>query len=150
MNRPDSAARPSSPPTHNESSFVTAVQAYLHSAEQQLSPEVQQQLQTRRQRVLDKQASHLWVGTGSTASLMGLWTQLRSAHLGHYLMLTLVLLTLWFGFGSNTDNGNNTLISSVSVENDDIDSALLSDDLPLNAYLDAGFHTWLTQKSSQH
>ena len=28
-------------------------------------------------------------------------------------------------------------------ENEEIDSALLADDLPINAYLDQGFHVWL-------
>lgn len=31
---------------------------------------------------------------------------------------------------------------------EDEDSALLSDDLPINAYLDKGFDTWLAQNSS--
>lgn len=30
-------------------------------------------------------------------------------------------------------------------ENEEIDSALLADDLPINAYLDYGFHAWLDQ-----
>ena len=37
-------------------------------------------------------------------------------------------------------------------ENEEIDSALLADDLPINAYLDRGFRTWLdhsAQPSSQ-
>ncbi|TRZ67319.1 MAG: DUF3619 family protein [Rhodocyclaceae bacterium] len=37
-------------------------------------------------------------------------------------------------------------------ENEEIDSALLADDLPINAYLDRGFRTWLEhspQSSSQ-
>ena len=32
-------------------------------------------------------------------------------------------------------------------ENEEIDSALLADDLPINAYLDHGFHAWLEQPS---
>lgn len=34
-------------------------------------------------------------------------------------------------------------------ENEEIDSALLSDDLPINAYLDHGFHAWLAQPSTE-
>ena len=30
-----------------------------------------------------------------------------------------------------------------------IDSALLADDLPINAYLDKGFQAWLSERSSQ-
>ncbi len=33
-------------------------------------------------------------------------------------------------------------------ENEEIDSALLADDLPINAYLDHGFHTWLEHSHS--
>lgn len=39
-----------------------------------------------------------------------------------------------------------------AAENEEIDSALLADDLPINAYLDHGFRTWLdhpAQPSSQ-
>ena len=32
-----------------------------------------------------------------------------------------------------------------AAENEEIDSALLSDELPINAYLDHGFHAWLEQ-----
>ena len=34
-------------------------------------------------------------------------------------------------------------------ENEEIDSALLAGDLPINAYLDHGFHTWLEQPQSE-
>ncbi|MBP9713654.1 MAG: DUF3619 family protein [Sterolibacterium sp.] len=34
-------------------------------------------------------------------------------------------------------------------ENEEIDSALLSDDLPINAYLDHGFHEWLAQPPTE-
>lgn len=36
-----------------------------------------------------------------------------------------------------------------ALENEEIDSALLADELPINAYLDRGFHAWLEQHSSQ-
>lgn len=34
-----------------------------------------------------------------------------------------------------------------AAEFEEIDSALLADDLPINAYLDRGFHTWLDHSS---
>jgi hypothetical protein len=42
-------------------------------------------------------------------------------------------------------------VVSVQRINDleDIDSAVLADDLPLSAYLDNGFHSWLADSSSQ-
>lgn len=36
-----------------------------------------------------------------------------------------------------------------ALENEEIDSALLADDLPINAYLDRGFQAWLDQHSAQ-
>jgi hypothetical protein len=36
-----------------------------------------------------------------------------------------------------------------AAEYEEIDSALLADDLPINAYLDRGFQAWLEQHSSQ-
>ncbi len=36
-----------------------------------------------------------------------------------------------------------------AAEYEEIDSALLADDLPINAYLDKGFQAWLSELSSQ-
>jgi hypothetical protein len=36
-----------------------------------------------------------------------------------------------------------------AAELEEIDSALLADDLPINAYLDKGFQAWLSEDSSQ-
>jgi hypothetical protein len=36
-----------------------------------------------------------------------------------------------------------------AAELEEIDSALLADDLPINAYLDKGFQAWLSEHSSQ-
>lgn len=36
-----------------------------------------------------------------------------------------------------------------AAEQEEIDSALLADDLPINAYLDKGFQAWLSEHSSQ-
>lgn len=148
MNRPSSSPpRTSSFATGEETAFVAKLQLYLHSAEQQIKPVVEQHLQTRRLQVLDqctRKPATQWLSTGPTASLVGLWAQIRSANGRRYLITALlILLTLWLGFGSGLTS------LPASVENDDIDSALLSDELPLNAYLDTGFHVWLTQKPSQ-
>lgn len=36
-----------------------------------------------------------------------------------------------------------------AAEHEEIDSALLADDLPINAYLDLGFQAWLSEHSAQ-
>lgn len=45
--------------------------------------------------------------------------------------------------------GNYLMSAQRQDELEDIDSALLSDDLPIGAYLDKGFHSWLADNSSQ-
>jgi hypothetical protein len=43
----------------------------------------------------------------------------------------------------------NYLMSAQRLDDlEDVDSALLSDDLPIDAYLDKGFHSWLAADSS--
>ncbi|MDP5241203.1 DUF3619 family protein [Uliginosibacterium sp. 31-16] len=46
--------------------------------------------------------------------------------------------------------GNYLMSAQRMDELEDIDSALLTDDLPIEAYLDNGFHSWLADTSSQH
>ena len=45
--------------------------------------------------------------------------------------------------------GNALMSAQRSDDLEDLDSALLSDDLPINAYLDKGFHSWLADTSLQ-
>lgn len=59
--------------------------------------------------------------------------------------ITAALLALTIGVaGSYTWNS-----VQKAAELEDVDSALLSDELPITAYLDSGFDTWL-KDSSQH
>jgi hypothetical protein len=51
------------------------------------------------------------------------------------LMLALIGIVYWQQQVSNRD--------------DDVDAALLSGDLPLNAYIDHDFHSWLDQSSQR-
>lgn len=77
------------------------------------------------------------------AGAAGVLGQLRGSHSngGHPWLTLLTILALvlgvslayyWNGFDQAT-------------ENEEIDSALLSDDLPPNAYLDRGFKAWIAK-----
>lgn len=55
------------------------------------------------------------------------------------------LLVLTFGIGSIYYWND----FQRAEENEEIDSALLAGDLPINAYLDHGFHAWLEQPQSE-
>jgi hypothetical protein len=76
------------------------------------------------------------VGAGGTALLGGDEEKhpLRTALAILALLIGVSLSYYWNGF-------------SQASENEAIDSALLADDLPPNAYLDKGFQAWLEKDS---
>ncbi|NSL56473.1 DUF3619 family protein [Uliginosibacterium aquaticum] len=66
------------------------------------------------------------------------WLEERLRPLAMAFGLVLVLLA-----------GNQTLSLQHIESQEDIDSALLSDELPIDAYLDRGFQSWLADSSRQ-
>lgn len=111
----------------------------LDRGAQGLDPAIVERLRAARERALAHRPviAAAIVGAGGTASLHG-----DDAH--HPIRMALAMLAMLLGF---------TLTyywNGFSQANEDgaIDSALLADDLPPNAYLDRGFHTWLEKDSS--
>lgn len=101
-----------------------------------LDPLIVERLRAARVRALGRQRVALAgeapiVGAGRTA-ILG-----RSAHPWRHLLVIISLLLCmggayyWNGFEQ-------------AESNEEIDSALLADDLPPKAYLDPGFQTWLS------
>lgn len=76
-----------------------------------------------------------WVGFGRL-SLGGLWPAVRSA-------VALVMLAAGVAGTSYWD------AQAQATETLDVDTALLTDELPINAYLDRGFDEWLKGASPQ-
>jgi hypothetical protein len=83
----------------------------------------------------------------SAATVRGL----RLAGAGHFIndtllrhgRMTAAVLTLLAG-AALTSYWNNYVQAD---DNEEIDSALLADDLPIGAYLDPGFHAWLERNA---
>ena len=94
-------------------------------------------LQAARQRALDHQkvavAGLSLAGLGNFTSEV-LLPQARTLATLSALVLGVVGTYYWNNFQQ-------------AAENEVIDSALLSDDLPINAYLDRGFRAWLEHSS---
>lgn len=126
------------PPANREEQFARQICRVLDRGAEELDPGIAERLRAARERALQHQlvavSSPALVGAGGTALLGGN----DERHPLRTLLAILALLTsvglsyYWNGF-------------SQASENEAIDSALLADDLPPNAYLDRGFQAWLEQ-----
>ena len=121
----------------DEQQFAYKIRQALNQSVAQLDLSTQAKLQAARQHALAHQK----------APLVGL----SVAGVGHFASDVLLpqartlvaLIALAFGV-AGTYYWNNF---QQAAENEEIDSALLSDELPINAYLDHGFSAWLEHSS---
>lgn len=124
-----------------EEQFARRICLVLDRGTEELDHAIAERLRAARERVLQHQhvlvASSAIVGAGGTALLGGDEEKhpLRTALAILALLLGVSLSYYWNGF-------------SQAYENEAIDSALLADDLPPNAYLDKGFQAWLEKQDS--
>ncbi|GAA5180142.1 hypothetical protein GCM10025771_23950 [Niveibacterium umoris] len=123
---------------NEELAIARKIVANLDRGLNNLTPDVETRLHAARRAALAHQrvaARGLTLaGIGRTVS--DLW--------GQYNRLTLVTLTAAFVLVAADAVRENVL----SSELEEVDSALLSDDLPIDAYLDHGFDRWLKPDDS--
>lgn len=117
----------------NEQEFALRIKHRLDRAAAQVPADVQSRLFAARQQALA--AQQVRVGGLSLAG-MGRLIDHNLFSWSRPLVGALVL-ALAVGVGSLWS------ASQHAAENEEIDSALLSDDLPIDAYLDHGFDAWL-------
>lgn len=118
-----------------EDLFARQICQGLDRATRELDSGVAERLRAARERALSRQAvtaeATAIVGAGGTAALHpGGGHSLRTA-----LSILALLLGVLFAYTWNA--------LDEADANEEIDSALLTDELPPNAYLDKGFHAWL-------
>lgn len=124
-----------------EEQFARQVCRVLERDTEELDHAIAERLRAARERALQHQhvaaLSPAIVGAGGTALLNGDEAKhpLRTALAILALLLGVSLSYYWNGF-------------SQANENEAIDSALLADDLPPNAYLDKGFQAWLEKQDA--
>lgn len=119
---------------NNEHDFARRIGQTLNAGTQYLDSQLSQQLMQARQRALQHQRR-----PAGLLSLAGIG-RLLSVELGTPLRTLLILLAMMAAiFGTSYWN---TLQSAAELE--EVDSALLADDLPLDAYIDHGFDAWLS------
>lgn len=122
-----------------EREFAYRVKRYLNLGAREIDPAVANRLFIARQNALSRQ---------KTASAGLAFAGIGNFSFGNPLpKVRVVLALLVLGLGVL----GATLWSDYerAAEYAEIDSALLADELPINAYLDQGFHAWLEQHSSQ-
>ena len=125
----------------HEELFARQLCRVLDHGTETLGDGIAERLRAARERALQRQhvlvSRSAIVGAGGTAVLGGDDEK-------HPLRTTLAILALLLGVTlSYYWNG-----LSQADENEAIDSALLADDLPPNAYLDKGFQAWLEKEDS--
>jgi hypothetical protein len=123
----------------NELQFPYKVKHYLDVGAESLDPATSGRLFAARQRALSRipvHASGLGLAGFGHVSLSSVWPTVRSA-------IALVLLAAGVA-GTSYWNAQEQ-----ASENVEVDTALLADDLPINAYLDRGFNEWLKDSSPQ-
>jgi hypothetical protein len=127
----------------NEELFAQQICRTLDMGTRGIDPNIAERLRAARERALQHQAiaveSLAIVGAGGTAAWLGSHDPeshpLRTLFAILALLLGFSLAYYWNGFDQ-------------ASENEEIDSALLADDLPPDAYLDQGFQAWLEKRSS--
>lgn len=124
----------------HEEQFARQLCRVLDRGTQELDHGIVERLRATRERALQRQgfliATPAIVGAGGTAILGGNAEKhpLRTLFAILALLVGVSLSYYWNGFNQ-------------ASENEAIDSALLADDLPPNAYLDRGFQAWLEKDS---
>lgn len=121
----------------DEQQFANKISQALNQSTDNLSPGVLARLQAARQEALTHQKTRLaglsLAGVGHFTSDV-LLPQTRKLVALIALAVGVVGTYYWNSFQQ-------------AAENEEIDSALLSDELPINAYLDHGFSAWLDHSS---
>lgn len=122
----------------NEREFTTRIKENLNFGLGRMDATASRRLEAARQRALEAyEPAHAhalhWAGNH------GGRTHGRHLPLRRWLPIAMLLAAL----------GGALYWQQIMTEEEDVDAALLSDDLPVNAYLDHGFHEWLDRSSQR-
>lgn len=122
----------------NEQHFAYQIRRHLNQETMALSPSITDRLAAARGQALARQrvATHAPILAG-----LGFHLHLDGFRPKHMLAALALVVGLSSGMLWQADEQMNEL--------EDVDSALLADDLPLDAYTDQGFAAWLDQNPDE-
>ncbi|HQX06718.1 MAG TPA: DUF3619 family protein [Zoogloea sp.] len=121
----------------NEQDFQHRIRQHLNVSARNVSPPVADRLLQARQRALSRQKQ-----TVRKLSLAGLGQTLSEHILPHGRTTLAMILVILLALGSGL-LGEWQHVADL----EEVDSALLADDLPIDAYLDRGFDAWVQNDS---
>ena len=121
----------------NEQDFQHRIRQHLNVSARNVSPLVADRLLQARQRALSRQKQ-----TVRKLSLAGLGQTLSEHILPHGRTTLAMILVILLALGSGL-LGEWQHVADL----EEVDSALLADDLPIDAYLDRGFDAWVQNDS---
>ncbi len=122
---------------HDERQLAIKLRQALNRGTDNLDSGVAERLFVARQKALGG-----FRGRVGGLALAGVW-HVSTDDLWHHARTVVAVTALVFGAAA-TYYWNEF---QQADENEEIDSALLADDLPINAYLDQGFHAWLERSA---
>ncbi len=121
----------------NEQDFQHRIRQHLNVSARNVSPPVADRLLQARQRALSRQKQ-----TVRKLSLAGLGQTLSEHIMPHGRTTLAMILVILLALGSGL-LGEWQHVADL----EEVDSALLADDLPIDAYLDRGFDAWVQNDS---
>lgn len=126
----------------NEERYAYRVRQALNHGTRDIPLAATRRLEAARHLALSKQKRPVAVmalaGTSATVSLL---QRVNDAYLKQILAIVALLLGMWISFYWHS--------TQYVTEIEDVDSALLTDDLPPDAFLDKDFFEWLKDDSSE-
>lgn len=126
----------------NEERYAYRIRQALNHGAKDIPPAAARRLEAARHLALAKQKRPVAVmalaGTNATTSLLQ-WV--NDFHLKQILAIIALLLGMWISFYWHS--------TQYVAEIEDVDSALLTEDIPPDAFLDKDFFEWLKDDSSE-
>ena len=124
---------------HQQHQFGNRVRHILNSGS--LAPQLERRLQAARELALSRQRPERAPALAWADNLLG-----RSGGWTTGVVYTVLSLALLAGSAAGIYNWQ---LSQRIAELEEIDAQLLTDDLPIDAYLDRGFQNWLKKRLSE-
>lgn len=126
----------------NEERYAYRIRQALNHGTKNIAPASARRLEAARHLALAKQKRPVAVmalaGTTATTTFL---QRVNEVHIKQVLAIIALLLGMWISFYWHS--------TQYVAEIEDVDSALLTDDLPPDAFLDKDFFEWLKDDSSE-
>jgi hypothetical protein len=125
----------------NERQFGNKVRQALNQG-LEVSPRVAQRLKAAREAALERQRVETAPALAWADNVVG-----RAGGWGRLVLYIVVPLAfVLVGFAGAYTWQQNRIVAEL----EEIDAQLLTDDLPIDAYLDRGFQSWLKKRAAEH